>query len=331
MRKKSSLKKWFSLGVIGTMLLAQGSVALAATGWVKKNGNWYYYNEKGVKTTGWQQVKGTWYYMDTKGIMKTGWLLDGNQWYFLTSSGAMKTGWLLDKNTWYYLTGSGSMKTGWLSYKDDWYYLNPNGAMKTGWLSYKGHWYYLNPNGDMATGFLTVSGKTYYLNSDGEMETGFTVVQGRKYYFNSDGSMVKNTTAIVEDIKCVFDVNGVITSETPLFQAAQEEKALDYVKQKKSEQPFAQQSVKENAELKKNARELAKQYAAGTKVDSIDKGILCYQSKSLNAQEAVDAWLKDVGMEYYCLMSCDEIGFACYEKDGSYYWVCVTRDSKLNL
>ena len=74
MRKNLKLKKWFSLGIITTMLLVQGSVVMAATGWVKRSGNWYYYNEKGVKTTGWQLVKGNWYYMNSKGVMQTGWL-----------------------------------------------------------------------------------------------------------------------------------------------------------------------------------------------------------------------------------------------------------------
>ena len=48
-------------------------------------------------------------------------------------------------------------------------------------------------------------------------------------------------------------------------------------------------------------------------------------------QEAIDAWLKDIGIEYYNLMACSEVGFACYEKDGVYYWVCITRDGKLPL
>ena len=331
MRKNLKLKKWFSLGIITTMLLVQGSVVMAATGWVKRSGNWYYYNEKGVKTTGWQLVKGNWYYMNSKGVMQTGWLLSKNKWYYLTGSGAMKTGWLLDKNKWYYLNPDGDMKTGWLSYKNEWYYLNPNGDMKTGWLWNGGHWYYLNPDGDMATGFLTLFGKTYYLNPDGDMVSGFASIDGKKYYFNEDGSMMKNTTTIIEDVKYVFDADGVILSQTDLFQTAEEQNAISYLKKKKAEQPYAEQTLKETETLKKKARELAKQYAAGTITGSQEEGILFYKSSTLSCQNAIDTWLKDVEMEYYYLMSCNEIGFACYQKDNVYYWVCVTKDSKLPL
>lgn len=331
MRKNRKLKKWFSLGIITTMLLVQGSAALAATGWVKRSGNWYYYNEKGVKTTGWQLVKGTWYYMNSKGVMQTGWLLSKNKWYYLTESGAMKTGWLLSKNKWYYLNPNGDMKTGWLWNGGHWYYLNPNGDMKTGWLWNGGHWYYLNPDGDMATGFLTLSGKTYYLNPNGDMVSGFATISGKNYYFNEDGSMLKNTTAVIEDVTYVFDENGAITSAKELFQSAEEEKAVEYLKKKKSEQSFAEQSLKETESLKKTARELAKQYAEGKVVGNTEEGILCYKSSSLSCQEAIDAWLKDIGIEYYHLMACTEVGFACYENNGIYYWVCITEDGKLSV
>ncbi|MCD4838056.1 L,D-transpeptidase family protein [Neobacillus sedimentimangrovi] len=160
-----------------------------SNGWVKVNGNWYYY-EKGVPKTGWLKHGGQWYYLDKNGVMKTGWVLVNNKWYYLQQSGAMRTGWLLDRGTWYYLDQSGAMKTGWLYNGGAWYYLKNNGAMKTGWLKDKGTWYYLKNNGAMKTGWLLDKKKWYYLDKSGAMKIGWLNESGKKYYLDNNGAMV---------------------------------------------------------------------------------------------------------------------------------------------
>lgn len=62
-----------------------------STGWVKKNNDWYYYNN-GHKNTGWININGVWYYLSPdSGQMKTGWIQDNGAWYYLNNSGAMVT------------------------------------------------------------------------------------------------------------------------------------------------------------------------------------------------------------------------------------------------
>ena len=177
------------------------------TGWEKKNGNWFYYNNgklmtgwlvynrdwyylasNGVMATGWRMIGGKWYYFYSWGGMKTGWLKDGNTWYYLQNNGVMKTGWLRYGGAWYYLDRSGAMKTGWI--KDGaWYYLNKSGAMETGWIKVDGTWYYLNPDGSMRTGWLWQGNNWYYLTSSGAMATGRQWIDGRTYYFDRSGAL----------------------------------------------------------------------------------------------------------------------------------------------
>lgn len=62
-----------------------------STGWVKKNNDWYYYNN-GHRYSGWIKVDGLWYYLSpNSGQMQTGWIQDNGSWYYLNNSGAMVT------------------------------------------------------------------------------------------------------------------------------------------------------------------------------------------------------------------------------------------------
>ena len=162
------------------------------TGWVKKDGHWYYYN-KGVMQTGWLRIGSPQrtYYLGTDGIMRKGWQVIGSSKYHFTAKGVMETGWITYKNNKYYLQSGGKMKTGWLNYKGAKYYFLKNGKMKTGWLKIGNNYYYFLKNGRMKTGWLwDMDGNWYYLNNDGTTVTGSKTIDGKRCHFNNNGTLV---------------------------------------------------------------------------------------------------------------------------------------------
>ena len=160
-----------------------------ATGWVQVDGLWYYLNASGAMLTGWQKIGGTWYHLKSSGAMSVGWLKDNGKWYYLKESGAMATGWAQVDGLWYYLNGSGAMQTGWKKIGSTWYHLKSSGAMSVGWLKDKGKWYYLKESGAMATGWVQVDGVWYRLNSSGAMLTGWQKIGSTWYHLKSSGAM----------------------------------------------------------------------------------------------------------------------------------------------
>lgn len=134
-----------------------------ASGWVKQDGAWYYFDGNG------NPVKNAWqgsYYLKEDGQMaQSEWIYDSSYqaWYYLKSDGSYA------KNAW-----QGA------------YYLKSNGKMAQGeWLydsSYQA-WYYLKPDGSYARN--TWQGN-YYLKSDGKMAKNERVNGGR-YYVDASG------------------------------------------------------------------------------------------------------------------------------------------------
>ncbi len=62
------------------------------TGWVKKDGNWNFYDNNGLLFTGWLNDNGDWYYLDPEsGIMRTGFLTLEGKTYYLQKDGRMLT------------------------------------------------------------------------------------------------------------------------------------------------------------------------------------------------------------------------------------------------
>ena len=143
-----------------------GKASQDHSGWVQKNGQWYYYGKNNTCLTGWQKLGGKWYYFSDDGVMQTGWKQIGKKWYYLSKDGSMVTGWKKIAGVWYYFAPSGVMKTGWQMIGGKWYYLG-GGAMRTGWLKSAGEWYYLDSAGVMQTGDCRISGKLYRFGSDG--------------------------------------------------------------------------------------------------------------------------------------------------------------------
>ncbi len=162
---------------------------LLPTGWVLRDGSYYYYDSTGTLTTGWQIINGKYYYLDPDngGKMVTGWARINGKWYYMNKWGAMVTGWARINGKWYYMNKWGAMVTGWAQISGKWYYMNSSGAMVTGWAQINGKWYYMSSSGAMLTGWQRIGGKWYYMNSSGAMLTGTQRINGKYYRFNSSG------------------------------------------------------------------------------------------------------------------------------------------------
>ncbi|CFP90258.1 N-acetylmuramoyl-L-alanine amidase family protein [Streptococcus pneumoniae] len=134
-----------------------------ASGWVKQDGSWYYFDGNG------NLVKNAWqgnYYLKADGKMaQSEWIYDSSYqaWYYLKSDGSYA------RNAWqgnYYLKSDGKMAKG------EWVYDATYQA-----------WYYLTSDGSYA--YSTWQGN-YYLKSDGKMAVN-EWVDGGRYYVGADG------------------------------------------------------------------------------------------------------------------------------------------------
>lgn len=140
---------------------------------------WYYFNEQGYMATGWLEKNGQWYYLNpisdgTQGMMCSGWQKINGRWCYFNQEGALVMNtWYqipyLDTTKWYYFDDQGYMADGWILKNQKWYYLSPasdqtQGMMCTGWHLIKEKWYYLNEDGDLAVNTWI---DHYYVNSEG--------------------------------------------------------------------------------------------------------------------------------------------------------------------
>lgn len=125
------------------------------TGWIEKEGRWWYRRADGSYPTGWALIDGTWYLFDADGWMLTGWQRRDGKWYLLNSrkdgsKGAMLTGWQMSDGSWYLLGEDGAMATGWQKRDGKWYYLGDDGAMRKKTFVRTGdRWSYLGEDGAM--------------------------------------------------------------------------------------------------------------------------------------------------------------------------------------
>ena len=87
-------------GVLGTVTLATGITALAATGWVQNGSSYVYYDTDGTLHKGWVQTGDGYYYMDlSTGVMSTGIKKINDKLYYFGSNGIMQTGLIHDAAT----------------------------------------------------------------------------------------------------------------------------------------------------------------------------------------------------------------------------------------
>ena len=185
------------------------SSSAVTSGWVQKDGVWYYYDEQGNPVT--NTWKGSYYLKSDGKMAQSEWVYDAsyqswyylksdgsyarNEWqgsYYLKSNGKMaQSEWVYDASyqSWYYLKSDGSYA------RNEWqgsYYLKSNSKMaQSEWVydvSYQS-WYYLKSDGSYARNAWQGS---YYLKSDGKMAVN-EWVDGGRYYVDGSGLWNSNS------------------------------------------------------------------------------------------------------------------------------------------
>ena len=165
------------------------SSSTITSGWVQKDGVWYYHDDKGNPVT--NTWKGSYYLKSNGKMAQSEWVYDSSYqaWYYLKSDGSYA------RNAWqgaYYLKSNGKMaQSEWVydaSYQA-WYYLKSDGSYaRNAWQGA----YYLKSNGKMAQNEWVYDASYqawYYLKSDGSYAR--NAWQGN-YYLKSDGKMAVN-------------------------------------------------------------------------------------------------------------------------------------------
>ncbi|MCD7736600.1 MAG: phosphodiester glycosidase family protein [Lachnospiraceae bacterium] len=193
------------------------SITSKQTGWVKKNGDWYFYDTSGRLCYGSIKYKGKYYYSAKDGKRVTGIVVrSGVRYYYSKKSGYLLYNYWLTtkKGNKYYIDGSGHLLTSeWLTLNGKTYYFNSNSRMVKGMKTIGGSRYYFNSNGVMySSKWLTKSGKKYYFKSSGKAVTsGWLTKSGKKYYFDSKSVMVTGWNKI-KGYYYYFDSDGVLAT-----------------------------------------------------------------------------------------------------------------------
>ena len=121
MQKNRWISKKYYLGSDGKLLKgcvtpdgyvvnASGVKVRVAKGWIKSNGEYYYYIS-GKKATGWKTIGGKKYYFDENGVRQHGLVTVGADKYYL-KSGVMQTGLQTIDGKFYYFLSDGKMAVG---------------------------------------------------------------------------------------------------------------------------------------------------------------------------------------------------------------------------
>jgi len=190
-------------------------------GWVKDDGDWYYFDENGgMVTDAWRKDSKGWCYLGSDGKMVTNdWAKDSKGWCWIGSDGYMveKTQWLKVDGAWYHITNGYRDENKWMKDSKGWCYLGSDGKMvtndwakdsrgycwigsegymveKTQWLNVDGTWYHIS-NGYMDVNTWMKDSKGWcYLGSDGKMLTNGWAKDSKGWcWIGSDGYMPVST------------------------------------------------------------------------------------------------------------------------------------------
>ena len=154
---------WYKIGEIEYYF--EKITGVNVSGFVKEDGNTYFYLESGERYIGEKKIDGNWYYFDpaVDGKMKTGWHNFPNKRVYYNSDGTMVHGEKAINGKWYYFdAGTGAMETGWHNFPNKRVYYGSDGAMVYGTQVIGGITYYFDPTtGALITNAMTTKAQAY--------------------------------------------------------------------------------------------------------------------------------------------------------------------------
>ena len=229
----------------GIPYLFNSSGILKVNGVVKITGKYYLADENGipVKTSGWILKNGSWYYVQSDGSLYQGILEDGgytyymnprmvtnserevigdriynidanghasmasdgfyhsgllNHLYYIADGKPAAQGWKQIDGKMYYFQKEASEDMYWAAsggiyhIEDKYYRFNSDGTLALdGWyLDSDGKWYYSYETGELATGEVSLNGNVYHFADNGELKTGIIVEDGTCSLYSDDGTLL---------------------------------------------------------------------------------------------------------------------------------------------
>jgi glucan-binding YG repeat protein len=196
----------------GIYYLDPGEGGRAKTGFADIDGARFYFNENGVRCTGLLNLGGPVYYTNPDGVCQKGFVTLEDGVHYFGDDYAMVVG-LAPVGDAYYLFGeNGVMFTGWSGDVSARYYFGPDGKMVKGWNAIEGRSFYFGEDGRMVLGQAAIGDGIYYLDpADGHQVVGWVQQpDGWHYYDANNGKMLANVTALLDNVNCTFDKNGVL-------------------------------------------------------------------------------------------------------------------------
>ncbi|WP_081777748.1 GH25 family lysozyme [Butyrivibrio sp. LB2008] len=186
----------------------------------------YLFNPQGVMQTGMVALETGKYMFGADGAAVKGWYSnEQGQKFFFNQDHVAVTGVQNIEKANYLFGPDGVMQTGWSGdIASGKFYFGPDGKMVTGWSDIEGQRYYFGADGKMVVGMASLQDGVYYLEpTDGHRTVGWVQQpDGWRYFDGNTGKMLVKTTAVLENVSCTFDKNGLLvdpagwTPGTPL-------------------------------------------------------------------------------------------------------------------
>ncbi len=194
-----------------------------------------YFNDQYLMNVGLSQIGNNLYFFNEKGLMQTGMLSFDIGKFMFGADGAAISGWFSNELGQMFYFGADHKAYVGLQVIDKAAYLFGNdGVMFTGWTGEPGAKFYFGADGKMVKGWNAIDGRSYYFSQDGILQTGLFAVKndiyytdpvqgfmvvgwvqlpdGWRYFDANNGKMLAKTTAVLDNVECTFDKNGLLVS-----------------------------------------------------------------------------------------------------------------------